>query len=702
MSIRVWLLATVAIGVATPSFGQSANEELIGEPITVFGGSRDDRQLLETPNSVSIVNETEIRRKQAATYEELLGDVPGLTIDGGPRGIAQEINIRGFTDDQVVLRVDGARQNFNLAHRGRFFTDPEILKQVEVLRGGSSTLFGSGALGGVVSLETKDASDLLDPDDTWGGRVTLGYNSGGDQLLGAATLAGQAGDFDVLGFLSYRPMGSDLEDGAGDPIRESDIDILNGLVKLGYEPGDVRFEISLQRYQDEGVTPAAADDVATVTTTTVVGNPVDRELTSTNARAEVTWDPDNELIDLSALAYFNLIDVTEPRIADGRLNETEFTTIGFEVVNRSDLDFGLPVRMSYGIEAYQDEQKATQNGAPRLSAPDAKAQYASVFMQGDISLTEELTLTPGIRFDYFGLRPDRATFADRDESDFSPKLALQWQPTDEWQLWVSGSRSFRAPSLTELYNDGEHFPIFFPLNATQVPAGVPVGTFLNGNFFVPTPDLEPERSTEVSAGVRFQDEDVAWQGDTLNFSLNGYYAEVDNFIDLVVVLADPAFFQPSGSPFAPNFISGSSTNRNVDATLWGVEAEVSYDNPDFFLGSTLTIPRGKQNGGGNLGSIPQDRLTFTGGVKPLDGLEVGGRVTLLSAQNDVVFAVGQQRTPGTALFDLFLTYDPDSGPLEGTFFAAGIDNVTDRKYRLVGNDLNQPGRTFKVSGGFEF
>ncbi|MEM7058152.1 MAG: TonB-dependent receptor [Pseudomonadota bacterium] len=706
MQLKLWMPVALAIGFAVPVSAQDTEvANLSGEDIIVYGGSRDERGILQTPNAVTVFNLDELQRRQASSYEELIGDIPGLTIDGGPRAIAQEINIRGFTDDQVVLRLDGARQNFNLAHRGRFFTDPEILQSVEVLRGGSSTLFGSGALGGVVSLETKDASDILDEDETWGGRIRLGYDSNGDQLQSALTLAGQAGDFDVLGFVSYRPMFSDVEDGAGQPIVNSEIDTLNGLIKFGYEPGDFRIELSAQFYDDEGVTPPNADAETSVTDGVIIANPVNREIDSTNARAEFTWTPaNNDYVDLSALVYFNRIDLSEERIADGRLNETEFTTIGLELVNRSDLNLGLPVQLSYGIEVYQDEQEATTDGVDRLSAPNAKARYASVFLQGDISLTDTLTLTPGIRFDYFGLRPDRADFPERDESAFSPKLALQWQATDKLQLWASGARSFRAPSLTELYNDGLHFPIFFPLFPPLNPPGVPPGTFLNGNFFVPTPNLDPERSNEISAGLRYQEEDVAWQGDAFLFSMNGYYAKVDDFIDTVVVLADPAFFQPAPPfpPGIPSFISGSTTNRNVDATLWGLEVEMSYDNPDFFFGFGLTVPRAKQDGGGGLGSIPQDRLTFTGGVKPLDGLEVGGRATFLSAQDDVVFTQGQQTTPGTALFDLFASYSFESGPGSEFFFAAGIDNLTDRKYRLAGNDLNQPGRTFKVSGGIEF
>ncbi|MEL7173131.1 MAG: TonB-dependent receptor plug domain-containing protein, partial [Pseudomonadota bacterium] len=263
--------------------------------IVVFGAARDERGLLETPNAVSVVGEQEIIRRQPSTYEELIGDLPGVTIEGGPRGISQEPNVRGFQDEQVIIRVDGARQNFDLAHRGRFFTDPSILKRVEVLRGGQSTLFGSGALGGVIFLDTKDAADVLDPGEIWGGEVKLGFNSQGTEFLGAATAAVQYENFDALAFFAGRPMFSDIEDGDGDRIIDSEIDSRNGLLKLGFEPGEGhRIEASYQYYDDNGATPPNAN---------VQGSPetsVDRNLRYQTARIAWDWAPaGNELVDLS-------------------------------------------------------------------------------------------------------------------------------------------------------------------------------------------------------------------------------------------------------------------------------------------------------------------------------------------------------------------------------------------------------------------
>ncbi|MEM9784080.1 MAG: TonB-dependent receptor [Pseudomonadota bacterium] len=665
-------------------------------PITVFGGARDERDLLSTPNPASVVGEQEIIRRNPSSYEELIGDQPGVTIEGGPRAIAQEPNIRGFQDEQVVIRVDGARQNFSLAHRGRFFTDPSILKQVEVLRGGQSTLFGSGALGGVIFLETKDAADIVAPGEVWGGEVKLGFNSQGTELLGAGTLAAQVGQFDALAFFAGRPMFDDLEDGNGDDIRDSEIDSLNGLFKFGWEPGNGhRLEGSYQIYTDNGETPPNADAESSATTV------VERDLRYQTGRVEWSWaPPDSALIDLNVLGYINDVSVEEDRLFDGRFDETDFTTIGIEATNISRFALGsVPVAVSYGFEVYQDEQEALRDGEQRVQAPDGTLRFFAGFAQADFEVLPGLTITPGLRYDFFQLRPD-SIFEDRDESQPSPKLAVNWQPAPAVQLFASASRSFRAPTLTELYVDGLHFTVdgAGPLG----PPGSGAPFFTGRNEFIPSPDLDPERATQFEIGGRYRRGDVFSAGDSLLVAGNAYYSLVDDFIDTVVqfIDADTAVFNPFENRLE---ISGSTTNVNVDAVLFGFEGEVDYDAGFWFAGAGVTIPRGRQrDGAGELFSIPQDRLVVTGGVRPIDDVEVGMRGTFTRGINEDDVPEDSLTTGGFAVFDLFANWQPSTGPLQNAVFSAGIDNITDRKFRIHPNPLGSTGIAVKASASLKF
>jgi hemoglobin/transferrin/lactoferrin receptor protein len=141
--MKIWLRTTAAVIAAAQGAAALAQDSLVLDEILVESASRDPRALLDTPVAVTVLSGEQLAVKQATDFQQLIGDAPGLTIEGGPRSIAQEPNIRGFQDEQVVLRFDGGRSNFDQAHRGRFFVDPDIVERVEIVRGGGSTLFGS-------------------------------------------------------------------------------------------------------------------------------------------------------------------------------------------------------------------------------------------------------------------------------------------------------------------------------------------------------------------------------------------------------------------------------------------------------------------------------------------------------------------------------------------------------------------------------
>ena len=652
------------------------------DEIIVTLPARDARTLQDTPAAVAVVGRDEIVRRQASTYQELLDDVPGLTIEGGPRGIGQEPNIRGFRDEQVVIRLDGARQNFNTAHRGRFFTDPDIVEQVEVVRSGSSALFGSGAIGGVIEVRTRSALDLLEPGQNYGVRLKTGYETNGEEIFGSGTLYGRYGAFDALLFTAIRELSENLEDGAGEFIVDSAIDSQNILGKIGFEPtDDIRLELNAQYYEDDGVTPNAADSITANTTL------VSRDIGVQSYRLSFDYDPvESDVFDLTALVYYNDNSLEEDRVNVDAFDTTDFDTIGFEVTNRSNLDVGLPVRVSYGVEAYRDEQTGERE-LPGFIFPDASINFVGVFAQADIEITDTITITPGGRFDRFSLRSED-DFDDRSESQFSPRIAVTFEPSDNVTFWANYSQSFRAPSLTELYQDGVHFVVPAPFGPFA-PDGV--------NTFVPTPDLEPEESNQVEIGMRARRRGLFREEDELKFEVNAYYNRVDNFIDTIVAVG-PGL----GTPI-PGFIPfGTTTNVNVDAVLWGVEGEVRYDAGPWYVGLNGQMPRGRNVDGGGLGSVPQERISFLFGVRPLEGVELGGRLTHRGDQDQPPDVAGALVTRNSTVLDLFTVYSPQDGPFRGVTFAAGVDNVTDTTYTIHPNDVNQPGRSFKFSGSIQF
>ena len=101
-------------------------------------------------------------------------DIAG--VDGGMdagRHAGKQFQIRGFgyqSEDRVIIKQDGIPRSPGLYGNfvSSFRTDTDILKRVEVTKGASSILHGSGAIGGIVSMESKNARDFLNEDEQFG------------------------------------------------------------------------------------------------------------------------------------------------------------------------------------------------------------------------------------------------------------------------------------------------------------------------------------------------------------------------------------------------------------------------------------------------------------------------------------------------------------------------------------------------------
>src|SRR5690606_23473009 len=399
------------------------------DPVTVTA-TRTERPVFVTPAAVSTIDAGDIRAAMPYGYDDVFETVPGVAVQGGPRRIAEEASVRGFQDEQVISRIDGARQNFNAAHRGRFLLDPDLLARIEVLRGGHSAIYGSGALGGVISLETKNAEDWLGDDDGFGLRAKLGYQSNGGETAAYLTAFGQEGAVDWLGSAAWRDVGENFEDGAGREILASQDELENGLVKLGIDFGaHQRLEFSANTYTNTGINPTNANSEATD------DNVADRDTGRDGLRARYRYrNPDNRWLELTAIAYRSETRVDERRLVDNRRDLTDFTTTGFDIYNHTRFGFlgnGDAV-VTYGMEGYSDSQSGLRNGELRAEFPDAEADYRAYYVQADLPLTRRLSLLPGLRHDRFEY--DAASFDTRMETEISPRLSLGYRATESLYL----------------------------------------------------------------------------------------------------------------------------------------------------------------------------------------------------------------------------------------------------------------------------
>lgn len=684
--IRALLLMTGLLSMIPAAFGEpdadaeaAAADTSLALDDVVVSATRTERPRFTTPAATSTLKRERIQQIQPYGYQDLFEAIPGVNVLGGPRRIAEEPSIRGFADEQVVIRLDGARQNFNKAHGGRFFVDPDLLKSVEVLRGAGSAIYGSGALGGAFILETLSGRDLTGGADGFGLRQKVGWQSNGDEWASYTTGYAQAGAFDVLGNYILRDVGEDFETGAGDEILATQDEINSGMAKFGWQPGKhQRLELTVDRFENSGENPTNANAVATPI------NIVDRDTERSGARLRYRLDdPTDRWLNVDATLYRNEVDTREFRLDDQRVDETDFLTRGLEFVNASRLagTEARPVRLTWGVEAYTDEQDGTRNGADRDQFPDAEVEYRAAFVQAELPLGAGFSLIPGVRFDAFEYDSE-AGFPDRDDDELTPRIALGWEPVADLYVWGEYAEVFRAPSLTELYADGVHFIV--PLGPGQVVI----------NEFVPTPDLEPEHSEQFQVGARWRTDGLLGGDVALEIDAVAYRSDVEDFVDqFVVFIAGEPRFDPITQQLV---FPGITTNRNVDAELKGAEVDIRLAGPRGYLQASLTTVDGEGADGGDLASVQADRAVLGGGVYLAGGsVTLGAQLVAAADRRDV--PEGALATPGYGKTDVFVEYLPVNGPLSGFEFRLAVDNVFDKDFRIHPNGIDEPGRSVRLS-----
>ncbi len=674
------------VGILTTIFSSpvTAQEELaqLGtlQGVTVTA-TRNARDTFDVPETVTVISNEQMLRNQVDNIADVLEDTPGVAIAGGPRNIGTRFNIRGLDDSRVLFLLDGARQDFNRAHNSRIFIDPELLRQVEVVRGPASAIWGSGALGGVIAFQTKDAADLLRPGQQIGGKIKGGYRSADDQGLANGSIYGVLGDtFDYLLDFKYRNAG-DIRLGDGTNLKNSAFESYAGMVKFNWSPiQNHHLMFSAQTFDQKGGIPSNPQILSTP------DNLVDRETEQRNFTWRYRYDnADNLYLDPEILVFHNITKSDETRRMDGRRDFTDFTTTGINARNTTQFNWGeddlIEQALTYGVDYHHNKARAKRDGMPRDSFPDAKTDVVGIYLQDEITIWDRLIITPGVRWDYFESRNNTSSGVGNNRDDeVSFKIGGVFKVTEWLSVVAAYNEAFRAPNLSELYTIGTHFSC---------------GPGCE-NIFVPNPGLKPEKAFNREFGIRMQKQDLLLVGDNIRFRGTYFHNRVNNFIDLLVT------FQPfpvSGNP-GPGGVTTSSNVRK--ARFEGFEVEFNYEAKYGYAGLSYVQTRGDNlTDGGAISNVQPDKWIVRAGLQwPKYNVSVGWRGSIVDAQSRVPDGVDQ--TAGYTIHDLMLNWSPKQGYFKHIRVDLGIDNVTDEDYRRHLTVLKQTGRNYKASVRYQF
>ncbi|MEM6913414.1 MAG: TonB-dependent receptor plug domain-containing protein, partial [Pseudomonadota bacterium] len=287
---------------SSAAVAQDGDGEFLG---TLTLGESKRAVQTDTAVPLTVIDQIEIDDRQANTIAELIDSVPGVTLVNGSTPSGSGINIRGFgangtfgTDQKVAIIVDGATTGGEELYRigTQLFTDPYLYRSVEVIRGTVGSFeYGSGIVGGVVRLETKDASDFTGGEPGFNVGATVGYFSNEEGYNGSATVAWQPTEkLELLGNYSYREQNNQT-DGNGDTIGNSAFELPSFLVKAKYTFNQDHSIMASYTQSDTQERDVPYDTF--FTTTDAFGN-VDRDITSQTLSAVYNYDPASELINL--------------------------------------------------------------------------------------------------------------------------------------------------------------------------------------------------------------------------------------------------------------------------------------------------------------------------------------------------------------------------------------------------------------------
>ena len=144
-------------------FSQTAKDTATTELSEVVISNKVPKKYTQLPNQVEVITAKQIDFQNFQSTAEMLSNSGSLFVQKSQQGGGSPV-IRGFEASRVLITVDGVRMNnliFRAGHLQNVITvDENMLENVGVFYGPSSTLFGSDALGGAVAMTTKNAKFL--------------------------------------------------------------------------------------------------------------------------------------------------------------------------------------------------------------------------------------------------------------------------------------------------------------------------------------------------------------------------------------------------------------------------------------------------------------------------------------------------------------------------------------------------------------
>jgi len=548
----------------------------------------------EIASSVTVITAADIERQQYRTLPDALSAVPGLNVvqSGGPGGLTS-VFIRGTNSNHVKVLIDGVDASdpsstnnaFDFAH---LLTGD--VAQIEVLRGPQSGLYGSDAIGGVISITTKKGQGPA--------KVTASVEAGSFKTFNqTATLSGSEGAFNYAFNVLHYQAGSvpvtPLNLLAPGTLRNNDYyDNWTYSTRFGYDFTENLAVNVTGRYinakhgltNDDGVNfpPNSAPELLQDTQRNY-------ELFT---RGEVVWSLfDNRFKNFFGVNYSNqrtwFLDPNPDSFNPFGSVAPPTTNVG----ERTKVDWRGEVRVIPGqtlVLGLEDQRESIRTDSTATALGQQFTTNASTGNKGawaelQSNFYDRFFLVSNIRYD------DNDSFGGHTTWRIAPAFIV---PGTETKLKATYGTGFKAPTLTQLYVNNPSF------------------------FVVANPNLQPETSTGWDAGF----EQPLLNG-RVSFGVTYYENDIKNMIINVF-----------------NGVSFTSTYENVqNAKLYGTESFVSATVTDQLKVRVDYTTTHTRDEGTDLGLLrrPGNKTSVSAVWKPLNELTIAAQLVHVSSWVDV-------------------------------------------------------------------
>ncbi len=489
---------------------------LSGVFVTASGSSDDAHKVAGTVNTLSA---EQVRTSPASTVQDMLREIPGVELartSSTVGGTAQIVSIRGVDEGRTAVLVDGIPLNDAWGEWIDWDRMPKgSVERVEVLEGGGSSLYGNGAMGGVISFFSRPIAPGSYRFTLDGGsrNARHGFASVGVPLVGALNLA-LTGDYaEGGGYTLIAPANRGAVDIDSWSIRR------NAMAKLEYSPS-ATFNAFLtghlfgdDRHLGTKISQAVRTDGAadgglnyrTADGSAIAVRAWNREMRETTNSTTLLTVATVTRADERRTSYSRI--PSYDRGASATWNKKGL--LGTDV-----LSVGADYRSMSGFFDQQDYANTTANAATTHITSGGVETLSGAYVSGLWSLATAWRFEASARVDHWSNTGAYAVeaagttnYPDAKRDAFSPRLGLKYQLAPALAFHTALYQAFRAPNLAELYRK--------QVSSTTIS--------------IPNPDLKPEFATGYEVGMDWQPADWFQMKGTI-YQAN--YTDFNTFVTL--------------------------------------------------------------------------------------------------------------------------------------------------------------------------